>query len=272
MFRRAVRQPGMGLGGSDVLRWSRWGLVALISLGVVGCSRRPGLNFDCAWVPESPFTLNLRDEAHVRHLLDDLQTADELEIRYRDRLAGYRLAETFGIVSRHGKNPGAPRRQVDPEVMRRCRETLLEGVTASHAVTRTDIERLRPRLAHRGFDWPVTAPVVGLFLLTLSRFRRWLRQRFAADEWGLCLAVALIGAVVIPSLVLGVGWLWAMGVEIVRVGNEHMGHRARAASLLANFSIMFALGVTATAATGVANALRSRASKQPAAVAVAGSQ
>jgi len=230
------------------------------------------LNFDCAWVPDPPFTAHVADEADAQHLLEDLRIADELEIRFRDRVAGYRLVETFGIVSRHGGSPGAPRRPADPEATRRCREGLLDSVAVSHSLTRTDLERLRPRLAQRGLDWPVTAPVAGLFLLALMRFGRWLRQRFAADEWGLCLAVSLVGAVLIPGLILGIGWLWAMGVEVVRVGNEHVGHRGRTASLLANFRVMFAMGVVATAVVGVATAARLRASTESAARPALGSE
>src|SRR3954451_25451894 len=87
-------------------RWSRLVMV-MARLCVVACNRR-GLNFDCMWVPESPTRLDVRSQANTHHLFDDLCVAEELAMRYGDRMAGTRLIETFGSVSRRTSGPPGP--------------------------------------------------------------------------------------------------------------------------------------------------------------------
>jgi hypothetical protein len=52
-------------------------------------------------------------------------------------------------------------------------------------------------------------------------------------------------ALSIPILVLGIVWLWAMLVEIIRRGNEHVGYRERTESLRPNCLVMFEIGIAA---------------------------
>lgn len=234
--------------------------MVLVSLCLSGCSRRPGLNFECEWVPDTTFAADLRDDAHVGHLLDDIRTAEELDIRYRDRLAGYRLVETFGIVSRHGRQKTAPAQDGTVPAPGACLATLFQDVASSHGLTVSDIKALRSRLADRGLDLPVTIPVTFLLVLSLTRFIRWARQRFESDEWLAWLVASLAGSLLIPVLVLTMGWLWAMLVEVVRVGNEHVSYRARMDSLQANFLVLLGLGIVSALAGSAASAFRRQAS------------
>jgi hypothetical protein len=124
-----------------------------------------------------------------------------------------------------------------------------------------DIEGMRPRLANRGLDLPVTVPIVLLLGLAARRFTRWLDHRFEADEWIAWMVASLIGSLIIPTVVVGVGMLWAMLVEVVRVGNEHVGYRAvrRTEGLRATLLVMFGVGIAATWIGSAASMIGKRA-------------
>lgn len=231
--------------------------IGFASLCLGGCTRRAGLNFDCAWVPDATFAADMGNETHVAHLLDDVRAAEELDIRYRDRLAGYRLVDSFGIVSRHGRDPSMKAGDLDREAQRQCLSALFRKIASAHGVTVSDIDGLRPRLAHRGADLPVTLPLIALWMCALGPFLRRL-GRFDDDERLAWLIASLAGAVLIPTVVLGAGWPWAMFVEVVRLGNEHVGYRARTGSLLANYLVLFLVGVTITWLSALARRLSSR--------------
>ena len=235
-------------------------LVIVLSLiSAFGCSRRPGLNFDCKWVSDPAFLVDLNNDAHVNHLLDDIRAAEELDIRHRDRVAGYRLVETFGIVSRHGRDGSSKNRANDRQERGKCLAALLPTIATRHGVTPADIDAVRARLAERGFDLPVTIPVVSLLLFALTRFIRWLRTRFEADESLAWIFASLVGSLLIPVVILGMGWLWAMLVEVVRLGNEHVGYRERTEGLQANFLVLFVLSIGATWIASTVTAIRKRA-------------
>lgn len=215
-------------------------MIALASLGLSACSRRDGLNFDCQWVADRIFEADLETEPHVRHLLDDIQTAEELAIRYGDGIAGWRLVDTVGIVSRHG---GLKNRDAGRLAHQECIARLFDTIASTHGVTLPEIEGLRRRLLERGLDIQVTGPIALIFAITLGRFTRWLRTRFEPDELSAWVIATVIGSVLLTTIVLAIGAAWAVLIEIVRVGNEHLSYRARTASLQRNFLIMFSVGI-----------------------------
>jgi hypothetical protein len=229
--------------------------IVLASLFLGACSRREGLNFECTWVPDPPTRVDLQNSSQVSHLVDDLRTAEELAMRYGDRLAGWRQVEILSIVTRHG---GLKNRELGRRSRQQCVATLLPLIASTHGVTVADLERVRPRLADRGFDLPVTIPVVLLFAYVLARFIRWIGSRFGNDErmaWG---AATLFGSIVIPAVVLAMGGAWAGAVEIVRLGNEHIGQRARFEALLTNFLVMLGVGIVAVWIASATTAIRRR--------------
>lgn len=209
--------------------------IVLASLTFYGCSRREGLNFDCQWVPDSAVRVDLRDRSQVRHLVDDLRTAEELAMRYGDRKAGWRQVEVLGIVTRHG---GLKDRELGRRSRQECAATLLPLIASTHGVTVADLEGVRPQLADRGFDLPVTIPIALVFAYALARFTRWIGSRFGSDEWMAWGVATLFGSIAIPAVVLAIGGAWAGTVEIVRLGNEHIGQRARFEGLRANFLML----------------------------------
>ena len=218
-------------------------LIVLASLALATCSRRAGLNFDCDWVADPVFQVDLDTESDARHLLDDIRAAEELAIRYADRAAGWRVVETLGIVSRHG---GLTDRSAGQLAHQKCIATLFDTIARTHGVTVPDINAARPRLMERGIDWPVTVPVALLFAFAVRRFTRWLRNRFALDEWVGWIVATVLGSILLTTVTLAIGAAWAMLVEIVRLGNEHVSYRARTGSLRANFLVMFVIGIAAS--------------------------
>jgi hypothetical protein len=240
---------------SPYVRTRRLPALVLASLGLCACSRRDGLNFDCKWVPDPAMRVDLQTRSQVRHVVDDLRTAEELAMRYSDRLAGWRQVEILGIVTRHG---GLKDRELGRRSRQQCVATLLPLIASTHGVTVADLQRVQPLLADRGFDLPVTIPIVLGFAWALTRFTRWIGSRFGDDErmaWGAATAFA---SIVIPAIVLAMGGAWAGAVEIVRLGNEHIGQRARFDGLRANFVIMLGLGITAVWIASVMTAIRRR--------------
>ena len=62
---------------------------------------------------------------------------------------------------------------------------------------------------------------VGAFSLS-----RWIRWRFANDEWAPTIVAVLFASMVLSGCVLALGHLWGGAMEMVRVGNMHMTYRA----------------------------------------------
>lgn len=232
--------------------------IALAALCLSACSRREGLNFDCNWVPDPPQRVDLHDASHIQHLLADIRAAEELAIRHGDRMAGWRLVEAFGIVSRHG---GLKNRDLElgRQSRQQCVAKLLPVIASTHGVAVSDIESLWPQLSNRGFDLPVTLPLALLFVLALMRFTRWMAHRFETGEWAGWFVATLFGSLIIPTMVVAIGTQWAAAVEIIRLGNEHLGERARMGGLRANFIVMLGIGVAAVWIGSAITAVRKRA-------------
>jgi hypothetical protein len=103
----------------------------LACIWLSACGRRAGLNFECAWVPDPALRVDVRDESHVRHLLEDIRAAEELAVRYGDQQAGWRLVETFGIVSRHG---GVKNGELGRQSRQQCVATLFSTIASAHGI------------------------------------------------------------------------------------------------------------------------------------------
>jgi hypothetical protein len=214
----------------------------LAALCFCGCSRRAGLNFECRWVPDPAVHVDVHDPSDIQHLLGDIGTAEELAIRYGDRLAGYRQIETFGIVSRHG---GIKDRDKGRRARQQCLATLFEAIAARHELAAADIERARPRLADRGLDLPLTIPVAVLLILAVQGSIRWIRHRFEADELAGWTIATLFASGLVPAVVVAIGAPWGMLLEIIRLGNEHVGERARLAGLRMHVLVALSVGIAA---------------------------
>lgn len=76
--------------------------MALAAIAMLGCTRREDMNFECTWPSDPMFAVDLDDPAALRHLLDDIRMAKELDIRDGDRVAGRTPVSVLSVVFRRG--------------------------------------------------------------------------------------------------------------------------------------------------------------------------
>ena len=213
-------------------------LSCLMVLASTACINRPGMNLDCRWPHEEAFRAQLANPAHVRHLLNDIEVANELTIRYRDEKRGRQPRPVLGIQFRTRGSAGP-----SGEWGEQCQRRLMQAIVDHHGVQPADIAALRPRLAERGLDLFVSIPVLLLFCVLAPWALCRIRSRFADDE-RLARGVALIIVPVAIGVAIAVaGGFWSALVEIIRVGNEHLANRAALIAWPARAPAVFVLSV-----------------------------
>jgi hypothetical protein len=183
-------------------------LSLLICVGACTGSGRPR-NADCVWPPDPSRPLDLHRTSDQRHLSDDALLAEDLAIRYGDAVRW---------------SPAGPFRGTGDYRQRElaCMETLFGVVAQTHGVSTTEV---REALAHR--PWVPDLIVILSFAVFFGRIAHntvgRVRRRFDLDErraalWSLVamsLALSFAGVVLLE--------LWAVSVEMLRIGNDHMG-------------------------------------------------
>jgi len=181
------------------------------------------MNFDCAWPNDSSGPLDLRNSAHLEHLLDDIRIAEELEIRHGDKLAGRNMTSVFGVIVRAGGHgPTSGSRTARSE----CVGSLFDRIAHEHALSLQDVLNARERLPARGANLPVTIPVFLFYVWLAWKGVHWIHRRIdRGEKWQTLLAV-LYASLAVTGTVILLGGLWTGIVEIVRLGNEHLSYRA----------------------------------------------
>lgn len=169
-----------------------------------GCSEGGA---DCRWPTEDSGRLDLRDRAAAEHLVEDVRIAEDLAIRFGDA----RWA------------PGPVRAQGRHE---QCLAPTLSQIASRHDVPLGTVLAARESLSDRGVDPAVNVPV-GLFSVFLGLFVvRRLTRRFAYKEELLANVVAsVLASAMVGVVTLAFGRLWEGGVEIIRLGNDHLSYR-----------------------------------------------
>lgn len=158
------------------------------------------MNFECTWPSDPTFAVDLGGPGALRHLLDDIQLAEELGIRYGDQNSGRRVAVVFGIAVRLG---GPVNVTLGRQLRETCTSSLFKTVAETHSISTEDIGRMRTRLSERGANLPVTVPVTLLYLwLSLYAIRR-IRDRFEIDE-----ALPVAVAVLLASIAVTAAVIW----------------------------------------------------------------
>jgi len=71
----------------------------------------------------------------------------------------------------------------------------------------------------------------------------------------------MFASVIIPAVVVSIGGGWAFVVEIIRLGNEHVGNRARIEGLRAHVIAVLGIGFAAVWIGSGLAALRKRAER-----------
>jgi len=180
-------------------------LAVLIGLSIA-CSGRERINQDCQWTHDARFQINLRESVHQRHLRYDADLMEDLAIRYADEHAG-RVAR-FGFV----------------KVRDECMSKLFAVIGEYHGVSEGEIREWTGRRS-LAFDLSVFLSfLVGFTIASRSLMRR------LFNGWSFVGVSAIVaGAVtilVVTAVGGGVGALWAAFWEVIRIGNEHLSHRA----------------------------------------------
>jgi len=94
-----------------------------------------------------------------------------------------------------------------------------------------------------------------------AAIHRWIRNRFEPDEWAGWVVATMFASVIIPAVVVSIGGGWAFVVEIIRLGNEHVGNRARIEGLRAHVIAVLGIGFAAVWIGSGLAALRKRAER-----------
>jgi hypothetical protein len=182
-------------------------LSLLVTLAAaVACGGRDRVNAQCEWRGDDVFALDLNLRDHRRHLRRDADLLEDLAIRYADAHAG-RVARPEWAQSRD-----------------RCTARLFPIVAAHHHVSEFDIKRWIGR-RNTLFDgavflsFVVWCSVVST-MLTRRLFNAWAYRGTAA------IVASIIVTLVMSAICGAAGALWSGLLEVVRIGNEHMSHRA----------------------------------------------
>jgi hypothetical protein len=199
-------------------------LLSLLGVCLSGCLSRSRLNTNCEWTHDAAFQLDLRRGADEEHLIDDVELAEELGIRYGDS-----FRKRDGIQEEH-------RRTTE------CTTTLFAEIAHIHGVTSDDVLKARGRRP-AVVDLTVLLSFVLLYGLVSSRLVGGVFSRFPVDVP----APALTAIAVMSAMVSGNGLmslrLWAETVEIVRRGNGHGSYRVGRVPWSHHRAELFAAGV-----------------------------
>jgi hypothetical protein len=188
-------------------------LVLLLALPLAACGRGEKRNSSCLWPHErNPHSLDTRRFVDRRHLESDALLAEDLAIRYADRVRGKRSGQFQGDAAYR-----AAREQ--------CMATLFEAVSRSHHVSG---EQVHHAVANRwvSFDALVLLPYAVLYAFVANGVSyRILRSAFGASL--LLTAVSFVAASVAVGIVgFGVGHLWSGIADSIRVGfTGHISYR-----------------------------------------------
>lgn len=211
-----------------IRHWHRaLALASGVAFLTVGCSVPAGMNHDCEWPREQPVPLDLSDDDHTEHLLQDVKVAEELAVRYEDTRLARRLA-----------------RDGQPRTRDECDAKLFKEVAALHAVDVEDLLNGRNRLNSRRPEVVVYLPLVLLYTCVSFVAARRLTTRFGwADEKVPALTAGALVSIGLAVALVWSGHLWGGAVEMVRMGNSHLTYRAHRLGWRELSPVVFVFGV-----------------------------
>ena len=155
------------------------------------------MNADCAWPPEAPRQLDLTNGADRRHLVVDTELIEDLVDRYRFHVPNDQAA---------------------------CEQRLIDVVARTHSVSISDVARARDRIPEKGLNLPVNLPVTAFFVFTVLGVTRRIERHFSDDTLPVMITL-VIASVVLAGLFVMVGEFWTSTLQMIRVGNQHVGGR-----------------------------------------------
>jgi hypothetical protein len=182
----------------------------LLLAGVVcfsACLPRHRLNSACSWTGDPSLALDLRRAADRNHLIEDVEVAEELGVRYGDA-----FKKRDGTVEEG-------RRRTD------CTAALLANVAAIHGLPQKDVIETRGRRPAR-VDAAGLAVFALLYGVASVRLVRALFGRIRVAD-----AVAAFAAIALASVMTGAAGvlslnMFGVAVDVIRWGDLHGSYRA----------------------------------------------
>ena len=189
----------------------------IISLPLLVCfaafAERDRRNVNCQLPQETPFSLDLRNPEHRRHLSDEALLAEDIAVRYSD-------SDTWKV-------PGQPTGR-DAYVRARydCMATLFSAIAKNHGVS---VEQVRKSIqqGRMRFDVAVLLSFAAFYFLAAYYLAQSVCRRFPFRESRLTALLCTVGASILVSFV---GMLMletlAFYVESFRHVSSHLSDRA----------------------------------------------
>ena len=177
------------------------------------CAGRDRRNVNCQAPQETPFSLDLRNPEHRRHLSDEALRAEDIAVQYSD-------SDTW-------KGPGQPTGH-DAYVRARydCMATLFSEIAKNHGVT---VEQVRKSIqqGRMRFDVTVLLSFAAFYFLAAYYLAQSVCRRFPFRESRLTALLCTVGASILVSFT-GMMMLETMSflAESFRLGNSHLSDRA----------------------------------------------
>lgn len=220
------KQHGCGVGGW--LGLAVW-LVLLPAALSSGCLSRSRLNGRCEWVGDDSSKLDLQRAADRRHLVGDVELAEELGIRYGDT-----FRKDHGRLEEHAKASA-------------CQARLFRVIADTHGLTAAIVQAARasrPALA----DSVTLVLFAVLYGLTSLGLIRTVRARLADAGLGPFVVGYGVSGLAMSGLgVLCLNLVWVPVVEIIRTGNTHRSLRVAPLPWPSHLVSLFVGGVVAFA-------------------------
>jgi hypothetical protein len=179
----------------------------------VACAERDRRNVNCQLPQETPFSLDLRNPEHRRHLSDEALRAEDLAVRYSD-------SDTWKVPGQPTDRAAYVRARYD------CMANLFSEIAKNHGVTveqvRNSIQQGRMR-----FDVAVLLSYVALYFLAAYYLAKRVCRRFPLRESWLTALLCTVGASILVSF-LGMMMLETMSflIESFRHESNHLSDRA----------------------------------------------
>jgi hypothetical protein len=177
------------------------------------CAGRDRRNVDCQLPQETPFSLDLRNPEHRRHLSDEALRAEDIAVRYSD-------SDTWKVPGQPTGRDAYARARYD------CIATLFSAIAKNHGVSveqvRNSIQQGRMR-----FDVVVLLSFVALYFLAAYYLAKRVCRRFPLRESWLTTLFCTTGASILVSFA-GMMMLETLSffVKSFRHVSSHLSDRA----------------------------------------------
>jgi hypothetical protein len=193
--------------------------VMMLCAGCVDASR---LNDSCRWVDPVSRQLDLSSAADREHLRADVEVAWEVGMRAAD--IRYRSVPSLS-------NP----------IRRACRNPLLDSIKARHGVSQADLDRAWTWRIWWADTLTVLLPMALVTAFAMGRVARRIRRSVMLTEMGgpARSGAAILASVVVALFSIGVAQTWGMGIEMLRIRDQHIAACALVTPVIARQELAY---------------------------------